>query len=90
MTNRLEIRNVSKRFSRKSGVVERGAEYIGLKAKNPVVRALDDVSLSVSQGEVVGIVGELAAESQLWVASWPVFCRHRKVQYCSGASGLTK
>ncbi|MBB3148409.1 peptide/nickel transport system ATP-binding protein [Phyllobacterium trifolii] len=58
MTNRLEIRNVSKRFSRKSGVVERGAEYIGLKAKNPVVRALDDVSLSVSQGEVVGIVGE--------------------------------
>jgi peptide/nickel transport system ATP-binding protein len=58
VNQRLEIRNVSKRFSRQSGLVERGAEYLGLKAPNPVVRALDDVSLTVAQGEVVGIVGE--------------------------------
>ena len=58
MSNRLEVRNVSKRFSRKSGVVERGAELMGLKAPNPVVGALDDVSLTVSEREVVGIVGE--------------------------------
>lgn len=58
MSNRLEVRNVSKRFSRKSGVVERGAELMGLKAPYPVVRALDDVSLTVAEREVVGIVGE--------------------------------
>ncbi|MDR6100545.1 peptide/nickel transport system ATP-binding protein [Agrobacterium larrymoorei] len=58
MSNRLEVRNVSKRFSRKSGVVERGAEMMGLKAPNPVVWALDDVSLTVAEREVVGIVGE--------------------------------
>jgi peptide/nickel transport system ATP-binding protein len=58
VNNRLEVRNVSKRFSRKSGVVERGAELVGLKAPNPVVRALDDVSLTVTEREVVGIVGE--------------------------------
>lgn len=58
MSNRLEVRNVSKRFSRKSGLIERGAEFIGLKSPNPVVRALDDVSLTVAEGEVVGIVGE--------------------------------
>ncbi|WP_354347438.1 ABC transporter ATP-binding protein [Phyllobacterium ifriqiyense] len=39
-------------------MVERGAEMMGLKAPNPVVRALDDVSLTVANSEVVGIVGE--------------------------------
>jgi peptide/nickel transport system ATP-binding protein len=58
VSNRLEVRNVSKRFSRKSGVVERCAEMMGLKASNPVVRALDDVSITVAEREVVGIVGE--------------------------------
>ncbi len=58
MSNRLDVHNVSKRFSRKSGVVERGAELMGLKAPNPVVQALDDVSLTVAEREVVGIVGE--------------------------------
>ncbi|WP_273728338.1 ABC transporter ATP-binding protein [Brucella gallinifaecis] len=58
MSHRLEVRSVSKRFSRKSGMVERGAELMGLKAPNPVVQALDDVSLTVQEREVVGIVGE--------------------------------
>lgn len=58
MRNRLEVRNVSKRFTRKSGIVERGAEMMRLKSPNPVVRALDDVSITVAQREVVGIVGE--------------------------------
>lgn len=58
MSERLEIKNVSKRFSRSSSVIERGAEYIGLKKPNPVVHALDNVNLTINEGEVVGIVGE--------------------------------
>ncbi|MDR6820892.1 peptide/nickel transport system ATP-binding protein [Neorhizobium sp. 2083] len=58
MTDRVQVKNVSKRFSRKSGLIERGAEALHLKTPNPVVHALDDVSLTVSTGEVVGIVGE--------------------------------
>ena len=58
MTPRIEISHVSKRFHRKSELVERLAERAGLKAPKPVVHALDDVSLTVGSGEVVGIVGE--------------------------------
>jgi peptide/nickel transport system ATP-binding protein len=58
MTARVEISHVSKRFTRKSGLVEALAERAGLKAPEPVVHALDDVSLSVKDGEVLGVVGE--------------------------------
>lgn len=58
MTIRVEAVNIAKRFSRKSGLIERGLEALNLKKPNPVVHALDGVSISVSQGEVVGIVGE--------------------------------
>lgn len=58
MTPRIEINHVSKRFHRKSELVERLAERMGLKVPKPVVHALEDVSLSVDRGEVVGIVGE--------------------------------
>ncbi len=59
MSNRLDVRNVSKRFSRKSGVVERGAELMGLKA--PEIRSSRrwmTSGLTVAEREVVGIVGE--------------------------------
>ncbi|ETX28599.1 ABC transporter ATP-binding protein [Roseivivax isoporae] len=54
----LEIRGVSKRFTRRAGLIERGvARLTGAKA-GATVHALTGVDLSVSQGEVLGIVGE--------------------------------
>lgn len=44
----LELRNIKKYFSSPQGLL----------AKNALVRAVDDVSLSVAEGENVGIVGE--------------------------------
>lgn len=54
----IEIRNVSKRFTRKPSLIERGAISLGVAMPPPVVHALDDVSLSVKRGEVLGLVGE--------------------------------
>jgi ABC-type oligopeptide transport system ATPase subunit len=44
----LEVRHLSKEFSRKKGVFGRGT----------VVRAVDDVSFSIEKGETFGLVGE--------------------------------
>ncbi len=53
----LQLQNISKRFERKPDLLSKVALKLGGKA-GPVVRALDDVSLDVHAGEVVGLVGE--------------------------------
>ena len=54
----LDIDHVSKRFIRYPQLGERIAALFGAGQTKEVVRAVTDVSLSVSKGEVVGLVGE--------------------------------
>jgi peptide/nickel transport system ATP-binding protein len=54
----IEARNVSQRFGAKPDLAARIALSLKLAKPAPVVHALDEVSLSIRSGEVVGLVGE--------------------------------
>lgn len=54
----LKIDHVSKRFTRMPGLAERWVGKLTGGGKPVVVHALSDVSLEVTKGEVLGIVGE--------------------------------
>ena len=54
----LELREVSKRFERSPDLAERLARLLGAPARGHVTQAVDQVSLAVAPGEVVGLVGE--------------------------------
>jgi peptide/nickel transport system ATP-binding protein len=54
----IELRQVSKRFSRPLDLAEKLARKLGAHVSEPVVHAVDRVDLQVSPGEVVGLVGE--------------------------------
>jgi peptide/nickel transport system ATP-binding protein len=54
----LELDRVSKRFERRLDAVEKVARVLGARVDEATVHAVDDVSLVVAEGEVVGLVGE--------------------------------
>jgi peptide/nickel transport system ATP-binding protein len=54
----VELRQVSKRFSRRLDIAKKVARRLGAEVGEAVVRAVDRVDLQVRAGEVVGLVGE--------------------------------
>ena len=58
MTALLELKNITKNFSRPLDVAARIARLAGANVHQTVVHALDDVSLTIAEGEVVGLAGE--------------------------------
>jgi peptide/nickel transport system ATP-binding protein len=58
MSDLLELRDVSKRFTTPLDTVGNVVRLFGAKVHEQTVHAVDHVSLSVAPGEVVGLVGE--------------------------------
>ena len=58
MTPLLSLEGVSKRFIRRPSLSERIVGAVAGGTRTEIVRAVDDVSLSLGQGEVLGLVGE--------------------------------
>ena len=54
----LELKDLTKRFERASDPIERFVRRVAGRPQPPSVHALDRVSLSVTEGQVMGLVGE--------------------------------
>ena len=54
----VEIRNVSKRFTKRLDIAGKIARRLGVNIREETVHAVDQVSLAIKPGEVVGLVGE--------------------------------
>ena len=54
----VQLDGVSKQFGRGTDLLERLTVNLGLQKPSQQVKAVDDVSLSIRRGEVVGLVGE--------------------------------
>jgi len=72
MTAMLEIKGVHKDFVKRLDMAAKIAARLGADVKEEVVHAVDNVTMDVAKGEVVGLVGESASRpSGAWSpASW--------------------
>jgi len=57
-TPMIELRGVSRRFSKKLDIAAKLARKLGADVREEIVHAVDKVDLRVRKGEVVGLVGE--------------------------------
>lgn len=58
MTALLQLQQVSRRFVKTPGAIEKLAGWMGAHVSTQTVHAVDQVSFDVNRGEVVGLVGE--------------------------------
>lgn len=58
MTALVELEGVSKRFSKHLDIAEKIFNLMGGDIREQTVHAVDEVSLAIAEGEVVGLVGE--------------------------------
>ncbi len=58
MSHILELKNISKRFTKKLDLAGKVASTLGSGAREETVHAVDNVSINIERGEVVGLVGE--------------------------------
>ncbi len=54
----LTVENLSKKFIKHLDFIEKFAQKLGADVREEVVNAVDDVTLTIGQGEVLGLVGE--------------------------------
>jgi len=54
----IELRGITKRFVKTLDLAARLARRLGAQVREEVVQAVDNVNLSIAEGEVVGLVGE--------------------------------
>lgn len=57
-SNILSVENLSKKFIKHLDFIEKFAQKLGANVKEEVVNAVDDVTLTIDKGEVLGLVGE--------------------------------
>ena len=58
MSALLELKHITKNFSRPLDLAAKIARLAGAHVEQVVVHALDDVCLTINEGEVVGLAGE--------------------------------